>query len=973
MRKIVVILITGLTFILYSNVFAQLGTGANFLKMGVGSRQLGMGSAFTGVGDDLYTIYWNPGGLGHVRWWEVSAMYNSYFADMYYGALTGVKQFRILGSRKTTAGIGLFFHGMPEWDSTDGTTTERGSANNIMAVASFGQRLDWLWDDLSVGLNVKVGRSALANYDAWAFAADFGIMYQLDLLNRPFQIGAAVQNIGYQTAFIREKSPIPLGLRLGASYRFLRCDYHNLLLAADISKYKYGNLKLGLGAEYWFLNLLAIRSGYIINQKDVGDLSFGVSVKFDAFNSGFQTDYNRSNYGEVFNYNNSGTVSLFAVNPEPFRLLSPAKGGLFCHKETVKLAWEEAPDPDHCDIVRYRILIDPDMTKVEQAITAAGNAPASNSVLLDLIASENELILPQLDPNNYSWTAIAVDRKGHRRWCEEIWTFTVGAPDLIIRDLTFLPSDTLPDLHDNYQGAIKITIENRGLCPAYNFKVVLSDSFCCEFNNFVADYKIDSLLPRQTIDRHYTWWTDLIGKHHFTAVVDEDNQVVEMNESNNWRAFSAITIPRGKVVAEKDTLVTKMLVFNYSEIPILDVVFFDKNSSLVKTDYYQKNWIQPVPLLRAIADSLTKNKNLTISLSGYIDPYQEKDFSNLARERMQNVYSLLVDTLNVAPQQVLISKANHDITAPRIRLTPDQLFVEENMRVEIRSVIDTDDAKSRLFSPIYASENPQIDDGLKFYSTVKANLDIVSWQLQIRDRTGRTVLYRTPIRIEPGAFIMHGETIWVGIDEELRLVGLNNQYTYSILVQDQLGRYFVTAPKKIFIQSEFAQDQNLYVFLNKFNSPDEYYHFDLHRLQNLAHSLIKSPTMRMKFNGYACEIGSFEYNLNLAQNRADKYRNLFLKLLKEAYQSTNNPSETWEQLLSRVDANLSKNELAKKFEGYPGNFAEPLKYCRLCSLKEYIFPMHDAYGRNLSRRVDAILYRELSLEALAKERQTQQH
>ncbi|HEX9974534.1 MAG TPA: PorV/PorQ family protein, partial [bacterium] len=511
MRKIFVLVIIIFAFVMNFDAIAQLGAGANFLKMGVGSRPLGMGSAFTGVGDDLYTMYWNPGGLGLVRWWEVSAMYNSYFADMYYGALTGVKQFRMLGSRKTTAGIGLFFHGMPEWDNTQGASPERGSANNIMAVAAFGQRLDWLWDDISLGLNVKVGRSSLANYDAWTFAADFGIMYQLDVFNRPLQIGATVQNIGHQTAFIRESSPIPLGFRLGVSYRFLNCDYHNLLIATDIAKYKYGNLKLSLGAEYWFWNLLAIRSGYVINQKDIGDLSFGMSVKFDAFNSGLQTDYNRSNYGEVFNYNNSGTVSLFAVNPEPFRLLAPEEGMLFCHKEIVKLAWEDAPDPDQCDIVHYRILIDPDRSRVENAIADLGVTASTSRVFLDLNASENELNLPELIPNKYFWTTIAIDRRGHSRWCEEIWSFIIGAPDLIIRDLTFLPSDTLPNLNDNFQGTIRIIVENKGPCPAFNFNIILSDSFCCASKNFAEEFIIDSLGPRQTVNRYYTWWTDLIG------------------------------------------------------------------------------------------------------------------------------------------------------------------------------------------------------------------------------------------------------------------------------------------------------------------------------------------------------------------------------------------------------------------------------------------------------------------------------
>ena len=41
----------------------QGGVGLPFLKMAVGAIQSGMGNVFTGIGDDLYTLYTNPGGL----------------------------------------------------------------------------------------------------------------------------------------------------------------------------------------------------------------------------------------------------------------------------------------------------------------------------------------------------------------------------------------------------------------------------------------------------------------------------------------------------------------------------------------------------------------------------------------------------------------------------------------------------------------------------------------------------------------------------------------------------------------------------------------------------------------------------------------------------------------------------------------------------------------------------------------------
>ena len=55
-------------------VSAQENVGLPFLKIGAGARQAGMGGVFTGVGDDIQTLTWNPGGLfvtflsGLCRW-----------------------------------------------------------------------------------------------------------------------------------------------------------------------------------------------------------------------------------------------------------------------------------------------------------------------------------------------------------------------------------------------------------------------------------------------------------------------------------------------------------------------------------------------------------------------------------------------------------------------------------------------------------------------------------------------------------------------------------------------------------------------------------------------------------------------------------------------------------------------------------------------------------------------------------------
>src|SRR5512138_2608050 len=40
---------------------------AQFLKIGIGARAVGLGEAYGAVADDSYALYWNPAGLGQLK------------------------------------------------------------------------------------------------------------------------------------------------------------------------------------------------------------------------------------------------------------------------------------------------------------------------------------------------------------------------------------------------------------------------------------------------------------------------------------------------------------------------------------------------------------------------------------------------------------------------------------------------------------------------------------------------------------------------------------------------------------------------------------------------------------------------------------------------------------------------------------------------------------------------------------------
>ena len=84
MRKILLTLIIFLLigFTVQAQETSQVGTSmANFLKIGVGPRAIGMGEAFVAMANDASAIYWNPAGLGSLTKNEALMQTTTWIAD----------------------------------------------------------------------------------------------------------------------------------------------------------------------------------------------------------------------------------------------------------------------------------------------------------------------------------------------------------------------------------------------------------------------------------------------------------------------------------------------------------------------------------------------------------------------------------------------------------------------------------------------------------------------------------------------------------------------------------------------------------------------------------------------------------------------------------------------------------------------------------------------------------------------------
>lgn len=284
MKKIFVILLCFAMFVSLSNgqEFAKVGTaGAQFLKIGVGSRGIAMGEAYDAVCNDVSSIFWNPAGLAFVKSQSAMVGHANWIADIKYDA--GAYAYN-LGS---VGVLGISFAYLNSGDIEETTvemqdgTGSMFNTSNLMFGASFARMLT---DRFSLGGNVKYIEEKLADEKATAWGVDLGILYYTGF--KSLRLGMSIRNFGPELQFSgtyndydngnwvmdastgspqeKEYLPyhMPMTFKISLAYDLIEQESQFLTLAADLSHPNDNVEKLNLGTEYKIMNILAIRAGY---------------------------------------------------------------------------------------------------------------------------------------------------------------------------------------------------------------------------------------------------------------------------------------------------------------------------------------------------------------------------------------------------------------------------------------------------------------------------------------------------------------------------------------------------------------------------------------------------------------------------------------------------------------------------------------------------------------------------------------
>lgn len=329
MKKIILILILvaiSWTPLTVQGVTKVGTTAANFLKIGVGARAIGMGGAYVALASDASGMYWNPAGIALVNGGEAFFNHTTWIADINFDYAGMVFSVPSVG----TFGLNATFLTMAEMERTteyypEGTG-QRFKAGSYALALTYARSLT---DRFSIGINAKYIREYILNSAASGMAIDIGTLFITQF--RGLRIGANITNFGtkmrmsgrdilvqYDIDSQREgnndklnadlgtdKFDLPLNLRVGIAYDVLQdIENNHLWLAVDAIHPNDNVESLNLGAEYLLYNLVSLRAGYssLFADESEKGLTFGAGIQYKFMNSiEARIDYAYESFGRFDN------------------------------------------------------------------------------------------------------------------------------------------------------------------------------------------------------------------------------------------------------------------------------------------------------------------------------------------------------------------------------------------------------------------------------------------------------------------------------------------------------------------------------------------------------------------------------------------------------------------------------------------------------------------------------------------------
>lgn len=297
---------------------------AAFVDVGLGARPAGMGSAYTGLADDIHSLFWNPAGLSELK--KTQATFN--FA----------KVFGLISYNMVSFGLPVHFSDDKQGLGAAVISSGDEALRELTAVVGYGRVLG----PVSVGLNLKYryasfGNNSLNRDDykvfsdnefneyslyqvkgtANGFGFDLGLLYQIsEKIRIGLMLRDAVAPVNWdsktESATAKTKGTysesMPMETIIGTSYQV----FDVLLVTADYQPSFYRDVSNVIrgGAELKLFNRFFVRAGLqnMVNKED--DERFVMGAGFFVTIKGMDVRFDYTHLAERLDNSNRITVGL---------------------------------------------------------------------------------------------------------------------------------------------------------------------------------------------------------------------------------------------------------------------------------------------------------------------------------------------------------------------------------------------------------------------------------------------------------------------------------------------------------------------------------------------------------------------------------------------------------------------------------------------------------------------------------------
>lgn len=299
------------------NIYNRGSSAAAFLEIGVGSRAIALGGAYTASANDATCMYWNPAGLAWISKPGVSVNHANWIAKTnfeYFAMVIPLNDQNVIGLNVTVLNY-IDKQPVRTIIQPEGTGEYYGASDMALGL-TYSKKL---YERFSFGITAKYIRQEIWHESAKGYAVDLGIYYKTRL--NGLVLGSSISNFGGdlkldgrdllraydedQLNYSNDKLnvqhstdsfPLPLIIRSGVSYKKNLFLNSSVTCMVDLIHPSNNVEMINAGFEFNFLGLLFFRTGYqsLFNTKAENGLTLGIGIQSNSkgrFPIGFHYSY----------------------------------------------------------------------------------------------------------------------------------------------------------------------------------------------------------------------------------------------------------------------------------------------------------------------------------------------------------------------------------------------------------------------------------------------------------------------------------------------------------------------------------------------------------------------------------------------------------------------------------------------------------------------------------------------------------